>query len=89
MKIKDGFIYRQVAGQHVVIPVGENIADFNGIVNLNETAAFMWLKLQEGSSQEQLVAALQHEFDVDAQQALQDVAAFVQDLRELKAIADE
>lgn len=51
MKIKDSFILRKIAGEDMVVPVGESIADFNGAISLNETAAFYGenfrLKLQE------------------------------------------
>lgn len=89
MKIKDGFIYRQIAGEHMIIPVGSNIADFNGIISLNETAAFLWKELQNGSQPEALVASVQHEYEVDAGQAKQDIDEFLALLREHKVIADE
>ena len=42
MKIKENFILRKIAGDDVVVPIGENIADFNGAITLNETAALLW-----------------------------------------------
>lgn len=89
LKLKQGLVYRQIAGKHIVIPTGDNIADFNGIINLNETAAFLWQKLRDGGSEDQLIAALQDEFEVDALQARQGVAAFLQDMRELNAIVED
>ena len=41
MKIKDGYMVREVAGSQIVVPVGERTVDFNGIITLNETAAFL------------------------------------------------
>ena len=44
MKIKDGFLLRQVAGQNVVMPMGSDL-DLNMMITLNETGAFLWMKL--------------------------------------------
>ena len=41
MDIKKDFVVRTIAGQDVVVPIGENVAKFNGIISLNETAAFL------------------------------------------------
>ena len=42
MTLKKGFMLRSIAGTHVVIPLGERVVDFNGILTLNETGAFLW-----------------------------------------------
>ena len=88
-KLKEGFIYRKIAGEHVVIPVGSNIADFNGIISLNETAAFLWQQLKEEVEPAALVSALQSEYEVDQAQAQKDVDEFITLLREHKVIPDE
>jgi len=46
MKLKEGFMLRQVAGEHVVLPVGADV-DFNGMITLNETGAFLWNRLEQ------------------------------------------
>ena len=42
MKIKDGFILRNVAGNNVVVPIGQATIDFNGMIILNDTGAFIF-----------------------------------------------
>ena len=42
MKIKKGFVVRKVGNEHVVVPVGELSKTFHGMINLNETGAFLW-----------------------------------------------
>ena len=73
----------------MVIPVGNNIADFNGIISLNETAAFLWVKLKEGTEPGILVSALLEEYDVEQAQAEKDVSEFLTLLREHKVFMDE
>ena len=48
MKIKEGFILRNVAGSNVVVPVGQATVDFNGMMSLNDTGAFLFDKLTKG-----------------------------------------
>lgn len=79
MKIKDGFLLRQVAGQTVVLPVGGGL-DLNMMITLNDTGAFLWEHLQTETDENALVAALLAEYDVDEATAKKCVADFVRKL---------
>ena len=81
MKMKDGFLLRQVAGQTVVLPIGGDM-DLDLMITLNDTGAFLWEKLQEETDEAALVAALLAEYDVDEATAKQAVANFVAKLNE-------
>jgi hypothetical protein len=82
MKIKQGYILREVAGNYIVVAVGEAVKNFNGIINLNETGAFLWKQLQEGATEEQLKAAMLEEYDVQEDVAQNDIKAFIDKLNE-------
>ena len=82
MKIKKNFILREVAGTYIVVAVGEAVKDFKCIINLNGTGAFLWKKLENGITEEELALELTKEYDVDIETAKQDVLAFVQSLKE-------
>ena len=79
MKLKDGFLLRQVAGQTVVLPSGDEL-DLNMMITLNETGAFLWERLNQETTEEALVAALLSEYDVDEATAKNAVAGFVKKL---------
>ena len=81
MKLKDGFLLRQVAGQTVVLPTGGDL-DLNMMITLNETGAFLWEHLQADTDEAALTAALLKEYDVDQDTAASCVSAFVQKLRD-------
>lgn len=81
MKIKEGFLLREVAGQTVVLPCGDGL-DMNMMITLNDTGKFLWQLLEQGSDESALVAALLAEYDVDAQTAAKSVSAFVAKLKE-------
>ena len=82
MKIKKDFMLREVAGYYVVVPVGEGALNFNGVINLNESGAFLWKTMEQDVSEEQMVAALLSEYDVDEERAKADVSAFVERMRQ-------
>lgn len=81
MKLKDGFILRQLAGQNVVIPSGAGM-DLNLMITLNETGKFLWEMLEKGAEEKDLVAGLLKEYNVDEATAANHVALFVQKMRE-------
>ena len=75
MKIKSGFVLRQLADTWVVLPLLSQSLNFNGMLTLNETGAFLWRRLEEGSDPSTLVAALCDEYEVTGEQAALDVTA--------------
>lgn len=79
MKLKDGFVLRQVAGQTVVLPCGDAL-DLNMMITLNDTGTFLWERLREETDQDALVSALLEEYDVDAPTARKAVSAFLEKL---------
>ena len=48
MKVKKDFILRKVSDSYIVVPVGEAVVDFSGMVNLNESGACLFEALQKG-----------------------------------------
>ena len=88
MKIKDGFILRKIANSDMVVPVGNNIADFNGIISLNETAAFLWNRLKEGTEIPLMVDALIEEYDISRILATEDVEHFVTKLQQANILEE-
>lgn len=82
MKIKDGFLLRNLGDTHVVVPTGQASIDLRGMISLNETGAFLWDCLQDEQTEEGLTARLLNVYDVDESRAASDVARFVQLLEE-------
>ena len=77
MKIKKGFVLRVVGGEHVVVPVGEMSKTFHGMINLNETGAFLWRFFSEEHTVEEAIDALCNEYEADREQVSADVNRFV------------
>lgn len=70
----------EVAGSHVVVPAGNETLDFNGMVTLNETGAFLWKQLERECTRDELVQALVQEYEVCLEQAEKSVERFVMEI---------
>lgn len=82
MKIKDGFILKNIADSYIVVAVGAAAKNFNGIINLNETGAFLWENIPQCKDEKELASALTSEYDVDDRTALKDASEFIARLKE-------
>lgn len=82
MKIKDDFVLRKVADSYVVVPVNSLTLDFNGVMNLNETGAFLFEALQKGIEKEELVNKMLDEYDVTREKASVDIDTFINKLKD-------
>ncbi len=88
MKIKAGFILKQIAGKVVAVPAGESLVNLQLMLTLNESGAFLWEQLQNDCSEDDLVKAMTAEYQVDAETARTDVQEFIAVLKE-NQILDE
>lgn len=83
MKIKEGFILKNVMDEWVVMPAGSNIKNFEGAIVLNEVAAFVWRQLEVSVSREDLLCAVLQEYDTDEKTAGADLDVILGQIREL------
>jgi hypothetical protein len=88
MKIKPGYLLRTVAGQHVVVPIGEQAVNFNGIITLNTSGKTLWEQLVIGATPDQLVACLLERYQVSKEEAQIDVEAFLTKVRVHRLLVD-
>jgi methyltransferase-like protein len=88
MKIKEDFMIRHIADEWVVIPMGERLKEFNSLIKLNESGAFIWKILEKGVSKDEIIDALLEEFDADEKKASEDVEAFLRKLEEASILED-
>lgn len=81
MRIKEGFVLRNVADCWVVVPIGSRVVDFNGLVSLNDTGAYIWKQLQTEIDREKVVEKLLEEYTIDEKTAKQDLDSFLEILQ--------
>ena len=88
MKINERFVLRQVADAWVVIPLSSSAVDFDGMITMNESGAFLWRQLEQGSTRENLVDALTGEYNVSREEALADIDAFLASLNKVGCVEE-
>ncbi len=88
MKVNHEFLLKEIAGSFVVIPVSSVLVNFDGMITLNETGVFLWRLLEEGSTFEDLLSALKAEYEVDEETAREDLTAFLDQLRTIRALEE-
>lgn len=78
MRIKNGFVLRKIGDKEVVIGEGIEQINFNKLIALNETAAFLWKELAEKDFTEKEAADLLiEEYDVTEDVAAKDVGTLI------------
>jgi len=88
MKLKNGFVLREVCGEQVVLGEGLGAVDFGKLLALNETAAWLWKEAQQQGdfSVESLADRLCEEYDVTPEQARQDVSNIIDEWQKVSVI---
>ena len=89
MKMKSGFVMREVAGQYVVIAIGEASKTFHGMIKLNSTGKDIWEGLESGFEEQQIVDLLMDKYQVSKEQVREDVQEFLKQMKEVGILADE
>ena len=86
MKIEKEYILREIAGDYIIVPVRATALEFNGMITVNETGAFLWEKLREGTTKEELLHAMLEESAVSEKEAEADIQEFLQMLQKNKIL---
>ena len=81
MKIKNGFVLRELAGEYVVVALGEASKIFNGIIKLNDSGRSIWELSSAGCEREEAIEAMMKEYDVDRPTIEADFDRFVDVLK--------
>jgi len=88
MKIKDGFLLREIAGTQIVVPIAERVIEFKGMMVLNDHGLFVWNKLQNECTFDDLLNSILEEYDVDTETAKADLEEFLAHIRKNGALAE-
>ena len=86
MKLKRGFVLKEIAGECVVVAV-DSALNLDGMITLNTTAKTIWLALEMGAERDEIVKALTDEYEVSCELAAEATDKFVARLGELGFLA--
>ena len=87
MKKINEFMLREIAGEFVAVPVGAATQNFNGMITMTETAAFLYEHIEEAGSFQELIDLLRSEYEVDEETAGRDVVYLINQMLQMGMIA--
>lgn len=82
MRLKKGFVLREVGGQNVVIATGEASENFHGMIKLNAVGKEIWKGLSVGLSEKEIAERISQIYTVDLDTAAADTKEFIKQMKE-------
>ncbi len=80
MKVDKEFVLREIGGDYIIIPTGNTVLTFNGLITVNEVGVFIWKMLQKDVTFDELVQGILREYDVEESVAREDIREFLDKL---------
>lgn len=77
-QISPDFVLREVAGESVIVPLGNHPVFANTMMTPNKTAAFLWQAFSQPSSEDDVVARVLERFDGTEESVRADVRRFIE-----------
>ena len=82
MRITGEYILREIAGEQILVPVGDAALKINGLVTLDEVGLFIWKCMENGKDKDAILHNILDEYDVDEERAKNDLDCFIKNLQE-------
>ena len=89
MKTKKGFMLRSVGGRHIVVAVGKASEEFNGLITLNDSGAFLWNEISKGCTYDELLQKMLDTYEVTEMTARAGLDQFLETARGAGLITDD
>ncbi len=83
MEVNKNFVLRTIADENMLVPVGEQTIVTNGMIRLSPVAALIWQKLYDGAEMEEVLAAVQETYEIDADTARTDLNEFIEQMKKV------
>ena len=88
MKAIQDLILREVAEEHILIPVGKAALKLHGMITLSESGLLLWNMLQKDCTEEELVNEITAEYMIDKETAIADVKSFIVQMKQVGLLED-
>lgn len=82
MRIKEGFVLRELGDGFIIVPTGNAKLRFNGMISFNASGALIWRCLDKGLDRDRTATEMTEVYDIDRETALADIDRFYDKLRE-------
>ncbi|MEN9941663.1 MAG: hypothetical protein RL286_1161 [Bacteroidota bacterium] len=74
------FVCKEVGSEILLVPLRDNVADFNQYLTLNELGSFIYKLITDGKPYEDILSEILAQYEIDDTQARQDLSAFIDQL---------
>lgn len=81
MQMKKEMIFRNIAGDNVLVPGADATLDLNGLFVLTDTGAFIWNILPYVKDEDEILEKMLDEYEIDEETAREDITEFLGRLR--------
>lgn len=85
MKIKEDYLLKEAGDVYMLFPVGQNVVDYKGILQLNDSGYFIAKQLLQEISYEELLDSMVGEYEAVGEEVeilKRDLDSFILQLRE-------
>ena len=79
-------VFREIAGEMILVPIRQNVGDLESIYTLNETAARIWELIDGQRSVREIGDQIVEEFEVSAEEAERDLLELLAQLESFGAV---
>jgi len=79
-------VEKEIGGELIIVPLVDSVAQMDKVFSINEVGVFIFSLLDESISFENLLEKVVNEFDVSANEAAQDVKAFLEKAIEIGVV---
>ena len=89
MKTNPNVIHRNVAGEDILVPVGETALEHNGLFVLTPTGAEMWDYLAEGKTLDEIVTVMSEDYEAEPDVIRKDAEALIVKLKAMNLLLED
>ncbi|MFC1948178.1 PqqD family protein [Chloroflexota bacterium] len=82
----ESMVGRGIAGEYVLVPIRQNVAELDCIYSVNEVGTLIWKLLDEMDTVDDIISSLVEEYNIDRIQAERDLKDFLTQLETIGAI---
>lgn len=87
-QINPSYLLREIAGEHAIIPIGEDCLISNAVMTPNHSAAFIWNVFMTPCTEEEAVQKVLQEYEGEAEDIRVDVHRFIKDTLNYKILRE-
>ena len=88
MKIRDGYILKDVAGNKIVISTNSSSVSFNGVMTFNEVGAEIFTLLDGKNTRDEIISKISEEYNAPINVVSKDFDAIVEKMKEYDLIEE-